>query len=137
MAPRISARIQAFVTMGRRRVPFTVDSLSVTGARLVGPLALVRGQRVDITLELEGEIVEVGGEVVRVDTPDLLADQIAVRFIDLSPRSRLAIGAVLARRLDFDDDETVVVNDIVTDNVVKRDDDEERVTGPLPKTRPP
>jgi hypothetical protein len=87
------------VWLGSRRAPFTIDNLSVSGARLIGGIALRKGQQIDIELELETGPVKVTGEVVRVDTPDLMEDQIAVRFLDPAPEARAAIRGVVSRRL--------------------------------------
>lgn len=103
-APRIETKTRATVSDGRRKVEFTIDSLSVSGARLVGPLALQRGHRIDIVLELETGRVELVGEVVRVDTPDLMTDQIAVRFVDPSPESRTALRALVQQALEDADE---------------------------------
>jgi hypothetical protein len=87
------------VWLGSRRAPFTIDNLSVSGARLIGSIALRKGQQIDIELELDSGPVKVTGEVVRVDTPDLMEDQIAVRFLDPAPEARAAIRGVVSRRM--------------------------------------
>jgi hypothetical protein len=95
------------VWLGSRRAPFTIDNLSVTGARLIGGIALRKGQQIDIELELDTGPVKVMGEVVRVDTPDLMEDQIAVRFLDAPQDVRAAIHEVVSRTIgnnDFDPD---------------------------------
>ena len=96
------------VTKGKTKVPFVIDNLSLGGARLVGELALQKGQKIDITLELDTGTVNVVGEVVRVDTPDLMTDQIAVRFLDPTDEAKEAIKTVVMRTLkdpkDADDD---------------------------------
>jgi hypothetical protein len=106
--PRVDTNTRATVTKGTRKVPFTINNLSLGGARLVGPLALQKGQRIEITLELDSGTVSVIGEVVRVDTPDLMDDQIAVRFLEPSPEARAAVRDVVMRTLkepgDADDD---------------------------------
>lgn len=110
--PRIDTNTRATVTKGAKQVPFTIDNLSLGGARLIGELALQKGQKIDITLELDSGTVSVVGEVVRVDTPDLMTDQIAVRFLDPTPEARAAIKDVVLRTLkdpkdhedDFDDE---------------------------------
>ena len=86
------------VWLGSRRAPFTIDNLSVGGARLIGSIALRKGQKIDIELELDTGSVKVTGEVVRVDTPDLMEDQIAVRFLDPPPDVSTAIRAAMSRR---------------------------------------
>jgi hypothetical protein len=106
--PRIETNTRATVSKGTRKVPFVIDNLSLGGARLIGELALQKGQKIDITLELDTGMVDVIGEVVRVDTPDLMTDQIAVRFIEPSEAAQAAIKEVVMRTLkdpkDADDD---------------------------------
>lgn len=110
--PRVDTNTRATVTKGTKQVPFTIDNLSLGGARLIGELAVKRGQKIEITLELDSGSVAVVGEVVRVDTPDLITDQIAVRFIEATDEARAAIRDVVMRTLkepgdthdDYDDD---------------------------------
>ena len=106
--PRVDTNTRATVTKGNKKLPFTIDNLSLGGARLIGELALQKGQKIDITLELDSGMVDVVGEVVRVDTPDLMTDQIAVRFLDPTPEAKAAIRDVVMRTLkdprDHDDD---------------------------------
>lgn len=110
-APRIATSLAASVTAGRRTIALTVENLSVTGARLVGPMPMTVGQRLRITFALEGVSVDVLADVVRVQTPNLLTDRVAVHFVDMCARSRAAIAALVARALgagpaarDGDDD---------------------------------
>jgi hypothetical protein len=106
--PRIETNTRATVTKGNKQVPFVIDNLSLGGARLIGELALQKGQKIQITLELDSGTVNVTGEVVRVDTPDLMTDQIAVRFLDPTDEAKAAIKDVVMRTLkdpkDADDD---------------------------------
>ena len=110
--PRIETNTRATVSKGTKKVPFVIDNLSLGGARLIGELALQKGQKIDITLELDSGTVNVLGEVVRVDTPDLMTDQIAVRFLDPTDEAKAAIKDVVMRTLkdpkdaedDFDDE---------------------------------
>jgi hypothetical protein len=97
--PRIQTNTRAMVWLGTRAAPFTIDNLSLGGARLIGSMALRLGQQIAIELALDSGPVKVVGEVVRVDTPDLLEDQIAVRFVDLSSDVRTALRATVSRRL--------------------------------------
>lgn len=101
------------VIKGQKKVPFTIDNLSGGGARLIGPLAVKKGQNIEIALELDTGTFTIRAEVVRVETPDLLTDQIAVRFIDLTTEAKAAIGVVVQRREreDDDDDRDAVVID--------------------------
>jgi hypothetical protein len=98
--PRILTNTRASLFIGSRRVPFTIDNISVGGARLIGTLALRLGQRIHLFLELDVGMVEVDAEVVRVDTPDLIEDQVAVRFVDASPEASAALRGVVARVLE-------------------------------------
>lgn len=117
--PRIDTNTRATVTKGTKQVPFTIDNLSLGGARLIGELALLKGQKIEITLELDSGSVTVLGEVVRVDTPDLMTDQIAVRFVDPTPEAKAAIRDVVMRTLkdpadnvdDFEDDVVIIEQD--------------------------
>jgi len=100
---------RATVWFGSRAAPFTIDNLSLGGARLIGTMALRLGQQIDIEFTVDSGPVKVTGEVVRVDTPDLLEDQIAIRFVDLAAEVRSAIRETVSRTLAeqglSDDDE--------------------------------
>jgi hypothetical protein len=103
-APRVDANLKAVVTAGpRRSVPFVIDSMSVTGARLTGPLALALGQVISVTFTATGRSVTIDVEVVRVDTADLLNDQVAVRFINVPDDAKDAIHDFVRQRLDDED----------------------------------
>jgi hypothetical protein len=97
--PRIRTNTRAVVWFGSRAAQFTIDNLSLGGARLVGSMALRLGQHIDIEFELDSGPVKVTGEVVRVDTPDLIEDQIAVRFLDVASDVKLAIRDTVMRQL--------------------------------------
>jgi hypothetical protein len=100
-APRVDAHLKAVVTAGpKRTVPFMIDSMSVTGARLTGPLTLAKGQVLSVTFTAEGRSVTIDVEVVRVDTADLLNDQVAVRFITIPDDAKDAIDEFVRHRLD-------------------------------------
>lgn len=103
--PRILTNMRAFVVVGSRQSPFTIDNISVGGARIIGTLALRLRQRVQLLLQLDTGLVNVEAEVVRIDTPDLLADQVAVRFVEPPPDVREAIREVVSRVLDQQQDE--------------------------------
>lgn len=103
--PRILTNMRAYVVVGSRHSPFTIDNISVGGARIIGTLALRLRQRVQLVLQLDTALVHVEAEVVRIDTPDLLADQVAVRFVDPPPEARDAITDVVSRVLDEQQDE--------------------------------
>jgi hypothetical protein len=111
--PRADTDVRATVVRGHKKVRFKIDNLSAGGARLIGPLALQKGQHIAITLELDAGTFTLAAEVVRVETPDLLTDQIAVRFIDATREAKTAIYDVVQRHEaeNDDDDRDVVVID--------------------------
>jgi hypothetical protein len=100
-APRVDANLKAVVTAGpKRSVPFTIDNMSVTGARLTGELTLAKGQTLSVTFTASGKSVTIEVEVVRVDTADLLTDQVAVRFIKVPDDAKDAIEEFVRTRLE-------------------------------------
>jgi hypothetical protein len=103
--PRVLTNTRAYVVSGSRHTKFTIDNLSVGGARLIGTLALRLGQRIHLVLDLDIGLVELDAEVVRVDTPDLIEDQIAVRFVDASAEVKTALLDVVSRVLEKQDEE--------------------------------
>lgn len=114
IARRAPTRIPATVSVGKRRVAFKIDDISTSGARLTGQLPLVVGQRIRIALSADTLPAEpIVAEVVRVHTADLVTDQVAVRFLVISPAVRAAIARLVAD-----------------------DGDEERVTDQVPKLVP-
>lgn len=101
-SPRVEAAPSAIVTAGRRRVAFRVDDLSTGGARLSGALTLVLGQRITISLMFDDLVVEADAEVVRVQTTDLVTDQVAVRFLAVPLPFYEAIDRYVSTLLDDD-----------------------------------
>ena len=77
-----------------------IDNLSSTGASLAGALALELGQRIEMSFVLDATPIEVTAEIVRVHTPDLFTDQIAVRFIDPPEPTVVRLEAFVAALLD-------------------------------------
>lgn len=69
-------------------VPFDVESLTLGGVRLVGPLALEVGESVQVLIEVEEHLLDVEGEVVHVIRQDALRDCVAVTFTSLSLADR-------------------------------------------------
>ena len=136
-APRVDTSIKATVTSGKRTVPFVIDSLSTSGARLIGPLALAMKETVGIVFTAGEHRIDIAAEVVRVDTADLMTDQIAVRFIDPSAETAATLSILVERTLDQywsadeapPDAETtgpsarVAPEDEVTELVIEPDDD--------------
>lgn len=99
-APRVDTSIKATVTAGKRTVPFVIDSISTSGARLIGPLALAMKEKVSIVFTAAEHRIDIAAEVVRVDTADLMTDQIAVRFIDPNPATAATLRLIVERSLD-------------------------------------
>lgn len=96
---RVVVQLPATVIAGSRRVTFVIDNLSSSGARLAGALALELGHRIEITFVIDETTIELVAEIVRVHTPDLLTDQIAVRFVDPPAATVARIEAFVASRL--------------------------------------
>ena len=111
-AQRVHTSIVATVTAGKRSVPFTIENISVSGAKLEGPLSLKKGEHIVILFEAEGHSVQLTAEVMRVETPDLMTDQIAARFIDPSPDDREVIQHLVNKLLDEQDEGN---NDLLID----------------------
>lgn len=100
-ARRVQTSIVARVSAGKRAdVRFTILNVSVTGAKLEGPLALKLHQRISIKFESGDLSAEVEAEIVRVDTPDLLIDQIAARFVDPSSEARDVLRQIIDRAVE-------------------------------------
>lgn len=115
-ARRIATSIVATVSAGKRSaVPFTIHNLSVTGAKLEGPLALARGERIRVVFECEGERVELVAEVVRVDSEDLMTDQIAARFSSPTDEAQSVILRLVNKMLDAKEAESEADPTIVID----------------------
>lgn len=81
---RAAVEVPAIVEAGKKRVAFTIENLSVGGARLTGSTPLTVGEQLVIAFSLAGTRLVVTGEVVRIHTEDLLTDQVAVRFVEPS-----------------------------------------------------
>lgn len=92
------------MTAGKRSEPFTIENISVSGAKLEGPLSLKKGERITILFEAAGHSVRLAAEVMRVETPDLMTDQIAARFIDPTPADREVIQHLVNQLLDEQDE---------------------------------
>lgn len=110
---RREASLSAMVTAGKRRVSFKINELSTTGARLVGPLPLAEGDGLTVTLTLGDDSIDVIAEVVRVQTADLLSDEVAVQFLALSRDGAAALEALVQRSavaspVEIEDDRVTV-----------------------------
>lgn len=105
-APRVAVNTTA-VVLARNNdgVPFTIESLSTSGARLAGPLTLDRGEHVALMFEAGGHPVDVRGEVVRVERRTMFEDGVAIRFLDLTPEALEAIRKLVSDLLDLQEDQ--------------------------------
>ncbi len=138
-ATRVVKSIEATVAMGKRApVAFTIENISVTGAKMQGPLTLKLKDRITIVFFAERERIEVQADVVRVDTADLLNDEIAVQFvspgdevtakiaamIDKSPDKEIEVEAPDKRHFaDEEETEDIVINiDPLTGEPLRSDD---------------
>ncbi len=124
VAARCDVALEVSVLSGRRRVSFSVDNVSTSGARLRGPLPLARGQRIRMVIgESEAELE---AEVVRVHTGDLLTDQVAVRFLSLTPEAEAQVRVLVAQGCKDTDDDRVtdrmprLISDTVDAPTVRR-----------------
>ena len=100
-ATRIVKSIDATVATGKRApVPFTIENISVTGAKMQGPLTCKLKDRITIVFFDDKERIEVQADVVRVDTADLMNDEIAVQFVTPSDDVTAKIAALIAKALD-------------------------------------
>ena len=100
-ATRIVKSIKATVATGKRAaVPFTIENISVTGAKMQGQLTLKLKDRITIVFFDESERIEVQADVVRVDTADLLSDEIAVQFVTPSEEVTAKIAALVDKARD-------------------------------------
>lgn len=103
--PRVDAGATSALVLARHNpgVTCSIESISVGGARLVGPLTLAVGEWIQILFELDGTPFDVEGEVVRVVHRDITTDHIAVAFKNLSESSRASIHQLVVRALDAED----------------------------------
>jgi hypothetical protein len=106
-APRVETSITAKVTAGKRKdITFTIENISISGAKMEGPLALALKDTIGVVFTAEGKSIQVKAQVVRVDTADLMTDQIAVAFIDPDAETREALRLLVNKHLDgWDDDD--------------------------------
>ncbi len=105
-APRVSQPIVATVSAGKRGPErFTIQNISISGAKLEGPLALALRERITLVFKAGDESVTLQAEVVRVETADLMSDEIAVAFVDMTEATREAIRALVNRVLDDAEDD--------------------------------
>jgi hypothetical protein len=81
-------------------VVVSIESLSISGARLAGQLTVDTGEIVQILFEVDGHPIEVDGEVLRVESRDLYRDQISVRFGELTTATRTLITQLVRKTLD-------------------------------------
>ena len=100
-ATRIVKSIDATVAIGKRAaVPFTIENISVSGAKMQGAMTLKLKDRITISFSDGNDRIEVLADVVRVDTADLLNDEIAVQFVTPSDEVVAKIAALVDKALD-------------------------------------
>ena len=100
-ATRIVKTIEATVAIGKRApVSFTIENISVTGAKMQGAMTLKLQDRISIVFFDDRERIEVQADVVRVDTADLMNDEIAVQFVAPSDEVTAKIAALIGKALD-------------------------------------
>lgn len=104
-APRVRVNTTAIVLARHNDgVPFTIESLSTSGARLSGPLTLDIGEKVGLMFEAAGHPVDVRGEVVRVDRRTMFEDGVAIRFVEIDPAALEAIRKLVSDLLDLQEE---------------------------------
>lgn len=100
-ATRIVKSIEATVAIGKRApVAFTIENISITGAKMQGAMTLKLKDRITIVFFDDKERIEVQADVVRVDTADLMNDEIAVQFVTPSDEVTTKIAALVDKALD-------------------------------------
>lgn len=100
-APRVRVGAQAFVKARHNDgIEFVLETLSTTGAQLVGPLTLKIGETIEILFEIDARPVSVSAQVVRVERQDIVMDRIAVRFVGLANEARASIHGLALRALE-------------------------------------
>jgi hypothetical protein len=85
-------------------VPFKIESISIGGAGLFGPLILQEDELIQILFDS----IDVDAEVICVVDRTLATDRVAVRFRDLEPSTRELIERLVERSVE-DDEERLVV----------------------------
>ena len=122
-ATRIVKSIEATVAIGKRApVSFTIENISITGAKMQGALTLKLKDRITIVFFDDKDRIEVQADVVRVDTADLLNDEIAVQFVTPGDEVTAKIAALVDKALDkeipVDSDQPVAADEEDTGDVV-------------------
>ncbi len=99
---RVEATITAMVLVRHNAgAEFLIESISVGGARLIGPVTLAVGEHVQLLFELEGTPIEVEGVVVRADRQDTMNDRVAVTFKNLSTATQGLLHQLVVKALDL------------------------------------
>lgn len=102
--PRVEVTAHAVILARHNEgVTFTIESISVGGARLVGPLTLEVGERVLVLFEVAGTPIDVEGEVVRAERQDMMNDRVAIAFKNVSETARSLIHQLVLTSLDVED----------------------------------
>jgi hypothetical protein len=104
--PRANVCASAVVLARHNRgIMMSVDRLSISGASLAGPLSVDRGEHVQIMFEIDGHPIELTGLVIRVEARGLMADQVAVEFVDVPEPARALIDGLVTRTLEREGNE--------------------------------
>lgn len=81
--PRVVSQFAVVLARANRSAVYSVEDVSIVGARLIGELWLRDGDRVKLLLQLEGYPTVVEARVVRIERHDELRREIAVTFENL------------------------------------------------------
>jgi hypothetical protein len=96
--PRVGFDGKASIARGpAERFEFALRDLSTTGARVVGSTRLVEGERVQVTLELEGVSITVFADVVRTEPQN---QQAALAFFEPPAETVAAIEQAISGFVD-------------------------------------
>ena len=99
--PRVDVTARAVVLVRHNAgTECLIDSISMGGARLVGPLTLAVGEHVQVLFEVDGTPIDVEGEVVRAERQDVMNDRIAIAFKNVSESTRLLLHKLVVTSLD-------------------------------------
>ena len=82
---------KATLTSRGRRATFALESIVANTATLTGPLTFALGDRVALTLEVDGALRTLAAEIVGVTTADLLTDHVTIAFVDPLASSQLTM----------------------------------------------
>jgi hypothetical protein len=84
-------------------VRFTIESISIGGARIRGPLTLSANERLQILFEVDDHPVDVRAQVICVVERTFERDVVLVRFIDVADDARARIREMVRRAIELAD----------------------------------